>query len=271
MNHIERNTLIRECNRQYYNKDKKVFIDESCMQITCIVYYIYNLFFFGNKIILSNRFIKNIKKFSKLTPKNENETIRKRNSIYILQAIEKDQNLGKKNFEIVSLEEYGKEKAEQVYQFLIKNRDGIICTAESKLAENLKERGIDDKRIEFLQKGMKEVRPFVSRKNKFETIGALQFDKGKMYIKKRENPIIKVYNHAGIEKKGEIVEVKPYDIVLIRGKKTDKITTINLYRIVSFHTKNQALRIIWTDLIDGQKSNEYIEELPEYFRRMIIN
>ncbi len=271
MNHIERNTLVKECNRQYYNKDKKVFVDESCMQITCIVYYIYNLFFFGNTIVLSNGFIKNINRFAKIVPKTEKEIIRKRNSNYMLEAIKKDKKEGRNNFEILSFEEYGTEKVDQVYQFLIENKNGIICTAESKLADKLKLRGIADKQIAFLQKGMEEVKPFVSRKNRFETIGAIQFDKGRMFIKKREKPTIKVYNHAGIEKKGDIVEVKPYDTVLIIEKRNEEITTIILYRVVSFHTRNQALKIIWTDLRPGQKSNKYIDELPEFYRKMIIN
>ena len=119
----------------------------------------------------------------------------------------------------------------------------------------------------FLQKYTREVNPFVDKINKFETIGALHFCKDKMYILPKEGTLIRVYQANGTEK--SLKDIIPGDIILIRGQKMGAYS-FNLYEIVSFHTRNQAMKIIWTDLENGKISNPYIDRLPYLYKNIIL-
>ena len=115
---------------------------------------------------------------------------------------------------------------------------------------------------------MVEVNPFRSKEFKFETIGAIQFKDEKMILTPKKTNLIKVYNSNGKEKEGNEVNLRNY--VLIRGSKEDNYS-FNLYQVVSKHTRNHAIRIIWTNLKKGEKSNKYIDRLPYQYKKMILD
>lgn len=267
MNNRERKTLVKECIKQYFNEDKEVLIDVNCMQITCIPYYIYNLIFFGNKIVFLNEDIGDMKKIAKQKTVSTRESIKKQNSGIVLKTIEKDRQEGKNSFKVIAL--LTSEKLNQVYQFLTKNMKGVYCTSNRNDFENLLERGVPSRKLFLMNEGMKEADPFANKDTQFQTIGALQIENGRMYIEDKGKSTIKVYDSRGIEKEGKKKEVKIRDMVLICSKKDDGTKSFILYEIVSFHTKNHSLKIIWTDVKVGQKSNKYIERQPYMYKRII--
>lgn len=165
------------------------------------------------------------------------------------------------------MQQYGKSKKQRIRNYLLKNSDSIFYLEDTKLYQELEDNKTRNQ-LCLLQIGMVDVNPFRSKNFKFETIGAIQFENRKMMIHTKEGVLIKIYNSRGIEKTEGIQEVKPRDFVLIRGTKEDTYS-FNLYEVVSRHTRNQAIRIIWTDLKKGQKSNKYIDRLPYQYKKMI--
>lgn len=257
----ERKNWVKDCLKEYFEEDKNVLIDISVLQITCVPYFLYNLIYFGNKIVIFRHTLNEIAKISKQVGKNKEEDIQIRNAGYILEAIQKDEEKGYKN--IVVLEDKN-----DVIDFLEQDLSNIFCLADIKLYEELKNYGLR-KKLLFLEKGKVEVNPHKGKNVKFETIGAIQFENGKMIIHSKEGILIRVYNRRGEKRNGKILEVRPTDYILIRGQK-ENCYSFNLYQVVSYHTRNQAVRIIWTDLKIGQKTNKYIDRLPYEYRKMIL-
>ena len=89
------------------------------------------------------------------------------------------------------------------------------------------------------------------------------------FEKNPRESIIKVYSKSGEEKQfDEFVELKVNDIILTRGDKEVKYS-FNIYQIVTSHSRNFAVRIIWTDLLKGHKTNFYVEKLDYIYRKII--
>ena len=257
----ERKLLVKDCLREYFKEDKNVLIDISIIKITCISYFLYNLIFFGNKIIIFKKTVKEFAKISKQEAKCQEDEIKIRNAGYILDAIQREKEKGYKN--IVVLED-----KQNVVDFINQGSNNIFCLADIELYEKLTNYGLR-KKLLLLEKGKVEVNPHKSKSVKFETIGAIHFENGKMIIHSKEGTLIRVYNRKGEQKKGVTLEAKPTDYILIRGQK-ENCYSFNLYQVVSCHTRNQAVRIIWTDLKFGQKTNKYIDRLPYEYRKMIF-
>lgn len=257
----ERKLWVKDCLREYFEEDKKVLIDISVIQITCVSYFLYNLIFFGNKIIIFEETLKEIAKISRQKGESKEEEIKIRNAGYVLDAIQKDKEKGYRNIRVP------KGKVD-VINFLEQDSNNIFCLADIELYEKLSNYGLR-KKLLFLEKGKVEVNPHRSKSVKFETIGAIQFEDGKMIIHSKEGTLIRVYNRRGVQRSGKKLEVKPTDYILIRGVK-ESCYSFNLYQVVSNHTRNQAVRIIWTDLKIGQKTNKYIDRLPYEYRKMIL-
>lgn len=260
MNERERKYWVKDCLREYYDEDKKILIDISVLQITCISYFLYNLIFFGNKILIFKENLNEIAKISKQKASNKEEDIRIRNAGYILDAIQREKESNHRNIILL-------EKQQDIINFLVQEPNHIFCLANIKLYEELSNYGLR-KKLLFLEKGKVEVNPHKSKSVKFETIGAIQFENDKMIIRSKEGTLIRVYNRRGEQRNGETLEVRPTDYILIRGKK-ENCYSFNLYQVVSCHSRNQAVRIIWTDLKIGEKSNKYIDRLPYEYRKMI--
>lgn len=266
MNEKEMKVLVRECVKEYYKEDKRILIDASIIQITSIIYVLYNLIFFGNKIIFSKETYDIILEISKRKYDSKKSEIAIRNANYLIEAIQRDK---RGNYQRVDVESYGNTKIESIRNFLIQNSDTIFYLSNLFLYKSLKNDSLSSQ-LCFLEMGKREINPFRSKYFKFETIGAIKFEEEKMNIYEKEGTLIKVFDKRGIEKEGEIKEVKLTDYVLIRGNKGSKYS-FNLYQIVSKHTRNHAIRIIWTDLKIGQKMNKYIDKLPYQYKKMILD
>jgi len=262
MDEKERRHWIKNCLREYYEEDKKILIDISTMQIVSITYILYNLIFFGNKILISKQTLNEITRISTQKPNSKREEILIKNAGYILQAIQRQKIEGYKNFEIV-------EENIDVKSFLEQGPNNIFCLSNYNLYDELNGYGLRHKLL-FVEKGIQETNPHKSDRIKFETIGAIGFEDGKMFIHPKGENLIKVYNKRGVEKEGEILEVKPGDYVLIRGVK-DGYYSFNLYEVVSRHTRNHAVRLIWSKLKIGEKTNKYIESLPYEYSKIIYD
>lgn len=263
MNEKEKNFLVRECLESYYKEDKKILIDISVLKITCITYLLYNNIFFGNRILISKVTLEKIKEKSKHSFSTTQSEIAVKNAKYLLESIKRDT---RGNYEIIDIKGYKDNKIQSIKKFLFNNPDTIFYLSDLFLYQSLMENELK-RQVELLEMGIRDVNPFRSKIFKFETIGAIRFRDGKMYIFKKEGVLIKIFNKTCIEKE-ENQEVKPRDYVLIRGEKDNKYS-FNLYQVISYHTRNHAIRIIWTDLEKGKKSNKYIERLPYNYKKII--
>lgn len=264
MDHKKRNAIVKECLREYYSEDKIIVIDSSTIQIAAINFIIYNLIFFGNKIVLFKDSFDQIVEISKEKPICKKEEIKINNAKYLLEAIKTDE---RGNYKIISPKTKANRK-QTIINFLKENANAIFYLSNIILYKELKKEKLESQ-LYFLEMGKVEVNPFQSREFKFETIGAVQFEREKMFIEEKDNCLIKVYNQKGEEKIGKIKDVQVNDYVLIRAKK-EGTYSFNLFQIVSKHSRNFATLIIWTDLKNGKKTNKYIDRLSYIFRRMIL-
>ena len=262
--------LVRDCIKEYYEENKKILIDSSVLKIACIIYLLYNNVFFGSEVLLTKETFNEILKESKNNIYNKRSEIRVNNAKFILQAIEKNNKEGRKNYQIIEIGEHRYGKIQCISNFLEQNTDVIFYLADVPLYQDLRNKGVSNKRLKFLEIGMREVNPFQYKNLKFETIGAIKFDNGEMLIRQRENNVIKVYDKTGKEKNNIIKKVEIKDNILIIGKKEDR-SSIILYQIVSRHTRNHAIRIIWTNLKKGEKTNQYIDRLPYLYKKIILD
>ena len=269
MNEKEMKSLVRDCLKQYYEEDKKILIHSSIVNITSSTYLLYNLVFFRNKIYLEDKTFRMLQSITKQEVTREKDRIRVKNAEYILEAIKRDRDTDYHNYTVINMDEYGDTQESRIYNFLKENPDVIFYLANNDLYSRLKETDIVTQ-VVYLEKGFKEVNPYRSKIFKFETIGAIRFEEEKMLIAKKDNVILKVFNQKGEERTEEITEVKPRDYILIIGQK-ENVDSINLYQVVSRHTRNYAIRIIWTDLRKGQESNKYIDRLDYKYRKMILD
>lgn len=264
MDEKQMRVLLREFIKEYYEEDKRILIDISILKINCIVFLLYDLIFFGNKIILAKETFYAILKESKKKSYDKRSQIIIKNANYLIERIKKDE---KGNYQIIKMKKSKGGKIQSVCNFLKQNEDAIYYLSDMHTYQKLRDNGLS-KQLNFIEIGKSILDPFKDKNFKFETIGALKFENEKMLIYPKENPIIKVYNQKGKERTNAVQEVKIRDYVLIIGKKEDKVS-YNLYQVVSRHTKHHAIRIIWTDLKKGQKTNKYIDRLPYQFRVMI--
>lgn len=257
--------LVRNCVKEYYAEDKKILIDISTLQCTCITYFLYNQIFFGNKVLFFKETLEEMQRISKEEIVDVRSEILIRNAGYLLGAMEKDE---RGNYRIIKAKDNGN-KVESICTFLKENQDGIYLLSENSLYEELRGEGFL-KQLNFVEIGKREVNPFRNNKLfKFETVGAIQVKNDEMVINQKGDTIIKVYNKRGFEKIDKESNIKVGDYVLLIGQK-GQILSFNLYQIISKHTRNHAMRIIWTDLEKGQRTNKYICRLPYKFRKMIL-
>ena len=259
MREKEMKELMRDCLREYHEEDKKILIDASVLQLTCITFFIKNLKFFGNKIYFFRETLDEIIKISRQKVESIKDKIRVSNACNLLEEIEKDKY---GNYQII-------ESKKDILKYLDENSNAIFYLADYYLFEELEKYSLCNQLV-LLSLGMEEVNPFRNRNFKFDTIGPIKFENGRMRINYKEGSFVKAYNFKGIEKNAYERELKPKDFVLIRSEKED-IYSFLLYVIVSRHTRNHALKIIWTDLKKGHRTNKYIERLPYQYRRIILD
>lgn len=258
-----RNSFIEKCIEEYYREDKKILIDESVMSITCSIFLIYNLIYFGNKIEIEEETIEKIKNYSKIMSKRACYEIMAHNSKIFLLNVGRD---NKKNYFVIKLE--GPSKFEKVKRYLTQHDDVIFYLQDKILYESLRREGLEEK-LFLMKRGMVELDLYSNKLIKLETIGAIKFEDGKMRIYPREGVEIKVYNSDGVENTEVVKEVNVGDLVFIKKRRTVEITSYKLYDIISRHTRNHALRLFWTDLNNDHKTNRFIEFLPEQYKKII--
>ena len=210
--------LVRQCEKEYYQEDKKILIDESITQITCSIYLLYNLIFFGNKVLLSEETYEKLKEISEDDCGCASKEISSRNAKFILQAIKNDGKTTYNDYTIIKMDEYGENKNERIRNFLLKNPDAIFYFCSNDLYQELNQIEIRNQLCP-LKKGMVEVNPFKNRKIRFETIGIVKIQDQKMIVKRKEEILVKIFNSKGVQKYTD--EVKPRDFLLIRGEKKD--------------------------------------------------
>lgn len=264
MREYEMEIAVKECIQRCFKEDTKVMIDESIMRIEGIMFYIYDLIYFGNKIIISKQTLDKIKSYSKRKYKR----IMSANAKYLLENIERDEY---GNYEIVDIsKENGDTSAKKLKNYLAKNKHIVYLLESKQYYQKLIELGLIEQ-LKLLDLKM-QIKSFCkSRTVEFATIGAIQHENGKMLLSNRPgDTIFKVYDDSGKEKEGEVIEVEVNDIVLIRSNKNTKYS-FNLCKVITHHSRHQAIHIIWTDIVKGHGTNFYVERLEDKYRRMILD
>lgn len=254
----------KECIRTCFEEDTEVMLDESIFRIKSIMFYIYDLVYFGNKIIISKQTFEKMKLYKRMKHKRILST----NAEYLLEVIEKD-TYG--NYRIVDLsKENAGSSAEKLSNYLKKNKNIVYLLESQKYHQRLVELGVGEQ-LKLLKLRMKINSLIKSRTVEFVTIGAIQHIDGKMLLSNRpgDTTIFRAYDEFGKIKEGEVVEVKEGDIVLIRSEKKTKHSFI-ISQVVTRHSRHQAVSIIWTDIAKGHKTNFYVEKLEEKYKQIIL-
>ena len=257
----ENQKAAKQCVRDYFLEDKIVMLDESIMRIRGIMFYIKDLIFFGNKIVISEETM------SRLEKKRKTTTFRmlSRNISSLFKHIEGDEY---GNYRIVSFEDNRVKYSQKVANYLKKNNNTVYLLENTKVYELLRKNGIDTQLV-LLEKTFKVDPLFERRRIRFETLGMITHDSEKMIISKRsEGAVVKVYNSSGNEKEGNEIEIDVNDIVLIISNK-GIIKCYNLYWIVSRHSRHQAIRLLFIHIPEGEKTNFYLERIEEKYRNII--
>ena len=132
----ENQKAAKQCVRDYFLEDKIVMLDESIMRIRGIMFYIKDLIFFGNKIVISEETM------SRLEKKRKTTTFRmlSRNISSLFKHIEGDEY---GNYRIVSFEDNGVKYSQKVANYLKKNNNTVYLLENTKVYELLRKNGID--------------------------------------------------------------------------------------------------------------------------------
>lgn len=265
----QRRRFVRRVLKEYYDEDKTILIDSSICRVLCTKYIIGDLIYFGNKILIPSEELEIIKDFANCNQNVKWKIIRKRNAQIILGKIEKDTH---KSIEIVDMPK-AKEKVDGLENYLKENPSVLLYLQDNELYQKLQTRELR-KQLFLMYEGMEDIGLFAS-KYKFETIGSIDFEKGKMkiYTNSRRTSEIKIFYDNGKIKEEEDggVEVKPRDFIVIKSQfEEDGVKSIRLYEIVSKHSRNHASLILWTTLEKEQTTNWYIEQLPYKLQRIIM-
>lgn len=253
---------IKSCKNHYFKEDKKVMIDESVMRIKGGIFYIYDLIFFGNKIIISEDTLEKIKRSkNRITYKVFSD-----NCSYLLENVERNEY---GDYEIVDIGKYGTSAITRLVNYLKKREDIIYLLTNRKLYDILLKEGLKDK-LKLLDVNMKVTSLCKNNITKFTTLGFVKHKNGKMFFQKRPGEtFIKVYSKLGEEKEFEdAIELEVNDIILTRSDRDIKYC-FNIYQIVTKHSRNFAIRIIWTDILKGKKTNFYVRKLDYIYQKMI--
>lgn len=257
----ENQKAAKQCVRDYFLEDKIVMIDESIMRIRGIMFYIYDLIYFGNKIIISKETLTRLKK------KKRGTTFRmlSKNISYLLESIENDEY---GNYQIVDIENYGTTHIQRITNYLKENINIIYLLENKKLYEGFIRDEINNQ-LKLLETTMKITSLCKNRAVRFETLGMITRDREKMIISKRpEGTLVKIYNPLGKEKEGNEVEIDVNDIILIISDK-GIINYYDLYWVVSRHSRHQAIKILWVHIPKGEKTNFYLERIEEKYKKII--
>lgn len=258
----EIDNAIKHSRKNCFEEDKRVMLDESVMRAKGGIFYIYDLIFFGNKIIISTETMKKIKR-SKITYK-----IYSNNCTYLLESIEKDSH---GNYEFVDIDGYEGSKISKLIHYLRENENVIYLLTNRKLYEKLTIIGLKN-RIILLDENMKYPSLCRNHSAMFVTLGFVKHKESRMFFERRsEGTLIKVYSKSGEERQFDrSVELEVNDIILTRTDKEIKYC-FNIYQIVTRHSRNFAVKIIWTDMLKGEKTNFYVERLDYIYRKIIAD
>ncbi len=153
LNEIERRTLIKQCLQMYYEEDKTILIDASMLQVTCSMYMVYNLIFFGNKIkIFKNEWHK-IQIISKEERYTGADHILVQNAKFLIENRRRDKN---GDYEIIE----GKKcsKVYNVKRYLEEHPNSIYYLSDKRIYQRLIQLGLKEQ-LYFLY--IRKVKQFV--------------------------------------------------------------------------------------------------------------
>lgn len=264
MSENEKEREIKRCLNTCYKEDKKIMFDESMFRIKGITLYIYDLIYFGNKIIISSSTFEKVRRDkNRITYK-----IYADNCTHLLKSMEMD-TYG--DYSVVDISSYDCSEIKRLIKFLRKNPDVIYFSSNARTYNIFVKEGLGSN-VKFFEVNTKIISICRKQDIKYDTLGFVYKEAENMFFSNRsEDVLIKAYTESGYEKHekdGKPVQVNVGDIILIRKSKDIKYT-FNLYKIISNHSRHFAVHIIWTDLLKGHKTNFYVRKLEEKYQRII--
>lgn len=258
MKHDEIRKAVNECIKNYFKEDLEVLLDESVLRLKGGIFYIYDLIFFGNKIILFEETLETIRKSANAMFSSNLS----KNCKYLLENMENDK-FG--NYYIISDNEYGSNKIQKISNFLKENKKVVYLLESTRLYYKIVKDGLEE-RVKLITVSNKIVCVCKNRSVRFETLGFVFHKDGKMFLKdSKDNMLIKVYTELGEEKNNN---VGVGDIILLKADKQMKYS-FHIYEIITNHTRHFAVQIIWTELMKGEKTNFYVERLEHKYKKII--
>ena len=259
MRQYEIEMAVEECIKNYFKEDVEVLLDESILRLKGGIFYIYDLIFFGNKIIILEETLKIIIKNARSMFSN-NFT---KNCKYLLENMERDKH---GNYKIISGNQYGDNKIQRVKNYLKENERVVYLLESKKVYSKLVQEGLGE-RIKLLFSNSKIISLCKNKMVRFETLGFVLHKNDEMLLEgQKENELIKVYSSLGKEKKGAI---RVGDIILLRTDKEEKYC-FHIYKIVTMHSRNFAVQIIWTEIVKGENTNFYVQRLEQKYKKIIV-
>lgn len=260
----EKEREIKRCLKTCYKEDKRIMFDESMFRIKGITLYIYDLIYFGNKIIISSTTLEKVRRDrNRITYK-----VYADNCTYLLKSMEQDTY---EDYTVVDISEYGTSEIKRLISFLRKNPDVIYFSSNARTYNIFVKEGLENN-VKYFEVNTQIISICRRQEIKYDTLGFISRESENMFFRtKSEEVLIKAFTESGQEKnesEEKKVQVNVGDIILIRKNK-DTMYTFNLYKVISKHSRHFAVHIIWTDLVKGHKTNFYVKRLDEMYQRII--
>jgi len=243
-------------NKEFFIYDMNILLDFSMIFVRKVISIIYSNIFFGNRIYITEETLEKLRKIS--TDENEYSECKKRSAKLILEMTTYD---SESRIRVIAI------KNREVAEYVKSQKNMILYVSSISFYANAQKMGV---RVKLYNKysGV-----YNERSINYTTVGALTFDeKSQMCLEdgySKPGTTKKVYSAKLVEKKGQKVKINVGDYIVIRVEKT-KIITLLIYRVVNYHSKNNSIKLIWTD-IKKDDVNRFHYKCPELEELIIRN
>ncbi len=253
--------VVEAYTREYFYKDKIILLDSSMLNVEGLPRLVINNLFFNNSIWISEETEKEIQQLVLSTQKDLE--VRQNNAKVILTLLSMNRVCIIKGL-----------KQEGEFDFLKKCKNAILYTESKQREEQAKEKNVRMRKYNSLYSANR----YKPERLRFETLRCAEKDAEKLYVSNDlENPhnsIEKiVYNRHCVGDKEYLIRnesskkyLRPDDLIIIKNKRRD-IKTFLVYLVANKHTKNNVVRLFWTDIpIEREYDWSYV---PEDLRPLI--
>ncbi len=230
-------------NKEFFRRDMKILLDFSMFYVKKFMSIVYSNVFFGNTLYITQQAFRTATKMANGKIHASESDIR--NCKLFLNFLENDR---RNKIEIVKLED------QDVVEYVKSNEHMILYVSSANFFYEAQYRGA---RVKLYDK---HCGVYNERSIKYDTLGILLFDEeNNMYIPSdgsKPGTTKRVFSSWFKEKYGDRIKVRIGDYVVIRKEKPEIITLV-IYRIVNYHSRNNAIKLLWTDIYKGETKSSY--------------